>query len=275
MIATAREGGEYHNRLAGVDGLLRLFPTDTFTFQLLRSATRYPDAVAAEMGQQQGEFAGTALQEEYQHNTRNWTAWAWYRLFQPEFRADLGFVSGVDTRGGEVGGQRVFCGTPGQFPTRPRIGAEVTRLEDQAGELTDQSADVFVRLEGPYQSWLNLRATSFKEAFRETTYSGTRADVFFNIRPRGNFTTSLMGRLGDAVDYANGRAGRTTRLQPGGTLNVGRYLYLSADHLWEKMPVDEGELYTANLAQVRSDYRDGSERLDLTRSNRTFFLKMG
>lgn len=333
VIATTREGGEYHNRLAGVDGLLRLSPTDTFTFQVLRSATRYPDAVAAEMGQPQGEFAGTALQMEYQHNTRNWTAWAWHRSLQPEFRADLGFVSRVGTRGGEVGGQRVFWGKPGQFLTRTRIGAEVTRLENHAGELTDQSADVFARLEGPYQSWLNVRATSFKEAFRETTYSGTRADLFFNIRPSGNFTTSLMGRFGDAVDYANGRAGRTTRLQPGVTLNVGRHLYLQADHLSEKMQVDEGELYTANLAQARvvyqftantfarvvvqyldlhrnprlyhdevnarsthlltqflvsyklnpqtvafagySDNRDGSERLDLTRSDRTFFLKLG
>ncbi len=333
VIATAREGGEYHNRVAGADGLLRLSPTDTLSFQLLRSATRYVDAAAAENGQPSGAFSGTALHLEYLHDTRDWAAWAWYRSISPEFRADLGFVSRVDTRGGEVGGQRVFWGRPGQFLTRTSIGAEVLHLEDHGGELSDQSAELFARFEGPYQSWLNLRLTSFKEVFEGGTYSGSRANFFFNSRPTGDFTTSLAGRFGDAVDYANGRAARTSRVQPGVTLNLGRHLYLQADHVWEKMQVDEGELYTANLAQARlvyqfsantfarvvvqylkldrdprlyaeavdarsshvftqfllsyklnpqtvafagySDNRDGSERLDLARSNRAFFVKLG
>lgn len=333
VVATAREGGEYHNRVMGADGLLRLSPTDTVSFQLLRSSTRYPEAVADEMDQRGDEFSGTALQLEYLHDTRNWAAWAWYRSIAPEFRADLGFVSRVDTRGGEVGGQRVFWGKPGQFLTRTSIGAEIAHFEDHGGELTDQAADLFARLEGPYQSWLNLRVASFKELFEGTTYSGTRADFFFNIRPTGDFTTSLAGRFGDAIDYANGRPGRTTRLQPGITLNLGRHLYLQLDHLWERLQVDEGELYEANLAQARlvyqftantfarvvvqyldldrdprlyeetvetsssnvftqfllsyklnpqtvafvgySDNRDGDGRLDLARTNRTFFVKLG
>lgn len=224
VIATAREGGEYHNRVMGADGLLRLSPTDTVSFQLLRSSTRYPEAVADEMDQRGDEFSGTALQLEYLHDTRNWAAWAWYRSIAPEFRADLGFVSRVDTRGGEVGGQRVFWGEPGQFLTRSSIGVEVQRIENHAGELSDQAADLFTRFEGPYQSWLNLRATSFKEVFEGTTYSGARANFFFNIRPTGDFTSSLAGRFGDAIDYTNGRAGRTTRFEPGFTLNVGRHL---------------------------------------------------
>ncbi len=333
VIATAREGSGYHNRVAGADALLRLSPTDTLSFQLLRSATRYPAAVAADNHQPAGEFAGTALHLEYLHDTRDWAAWAWYRAIAPEFRADLGFVTRVDTRGGEVGGQRTFWGAPGAFLTRASVGAEVQRTEDHRGQLSDETAEVFARFEGPYQSWLNLRTTSFKEVYEGETYSGSRANFFFNARPSGNLTASLAGRLGDAIDYANGRAGRTTRLQPGFTLNLGPHLYLQADHVRERMQVDEGRLYTAHLAQARvvyqftansfarlvvqyleverdahlyrkavaantshlftqvllsyklnpqtvafagyADTRDGSERLDLARSNRTFFLKVG
>lgn len=333
VLGTAREGGEYHNRLVGADGLLRLTSTDTVSFQLLRSITRYPKEVAREKSQRAGEFSGTALQAEYQHARRNWSAWAWYRSIDPDFRADLGFVSRVDTRGGEVGGQRVFWGQPGQFLTRASLGTEVHRFEDHAGNLVDQSKELFARLEGPYQSWLNLRATLFKEAYRGTTYTGTRTNLFFNIRPSGNFTTSLALRFGDAIDYANGRAGHSLRLQPGATFNLGRHLYLQLDHQWERFEVDRGQLYLANLAQARvvyqfstnvfarvvmqyldlerdpmlyrtavaakssdlfsqflfsyklnpqtvaflgySDTREGEERMDLVRTNRTFFLKLG
>ncbi len=333
ILATVRDGGEYHNRVVGVDGRLRLSPTDTVSFQLLHSSTRYPASVADEMNQRGGPFSGSALHLEYQHDTRDWSAWGWYRSLAPEFRADLGFVSRVDTRGGEVGGQRVFWGKPGQFFTRSAIGAELQRVEDQAGELSDQAADVFARFEGPYQSWLNVRATSFKEVFAGTTFSGARGNVFFNVRPTGDFTASLSGRFGDAIDYANRRAGRLTRVGPGVTFNLGRQLYLELDHRRERMQVDGGTLYTADLAQGRivyqftattfarvvvqhlhlerdpslyrstveagssrlftqlllsyklnpqtvafvgwSDNREGDERLDLARTNQTFFVKLG
>lgn len=333
VVATAREGEGYHNRVVGVDGLLRLTPTDTLNFQLLRSITRYPTSVADEQDQESGEFSGTALQAEYQRATRNWGAWAWYRAIDPGFRADLGFVSQVDTRGGEVGGQRVFWGKPGQPLTRASLGVELQRFEDHAGNLLESTGELFTRLEGPYQSWLNLRAVSFKESYQGKQYSGLRTNFFFNIRPSGDLTTSLAGRFGDAVDYANGRPGRSTRLQPGLTLNLGRHLYLQLDHLWERLEIDEGQLYLARLAQARvvyqfstnvfarvvmqhldldrdpalyrtavpaetshlftqflfsyklnpqtvaflgySDTREGEERLDLTRTSRTFFLKLG
>ena len=333
VLATARQGDGYHNRVVGVDGLLRLTPTDTLSFQLLRSSTRYPDALAAERDQPSGAFAGTALHLEYQHETRDWSAWAWYRAMEPHFRADLGFLSRVDTRGGEVGGRRTFWGAPGAFFTRASVGVEVQRIEDQGGDLIDQNAELFARLEGPYQSWLNLRAVSFQEVYEGEMYSGSRANFFFNIRPTGNVTASLAGRFGDAIDYANGRAARTARLQPGFTLNLGRHLYLQGDHQWERLEVDGGTLYTAKLAQARvvyqftantfarlvvqhlslqrqpllyhrevdartsrlftqgllsyklnpqtvafagySDTWEGTERLDLARRNRTFFLKLG
>ncbi len=331
VVATVREGGEYANRLLGADGKLRLSATDSLSFQMLRSASRLPPAIA---GNEAGSrLRGTAWQLSYEHDTRDWALWAWYRSLSPGFRADLGYLTRVDTRGGEVGGQRVFWGRPGQFLTRARLGGEVSRMEDHAGTLTDQQVEAFSSLEGPYQSWLHVRVSSFKEYFQGVTYTGTRMHLFCNVRPTGDFTASLAVRLGDDIDYSNGRAGRSMRLSPAFTLNLGRHLYAEVEHVLERLVVAEGRLYTARLVQARlvyqftastfarlvvqyldlaqnpalyleevegrhtglftqfllsyklnpqtvaflgyADNRDGEERLDLGRTNRTFFLKLG
>jgi len=46
VLMTDREGDDYHNRLAGLDGLLRLNKSDVVTFQFLGSQTAYPDSLA-------------------------------------------------------------------------------------------------------------------------------------------------------------------------------------------------------------------------------------
>lgn len=255
VLATTRQASQYHNRVVGVDGLWRFSPTDTVSFQLLRSSTRYPREVADEEEQPRGEFAGTALEVEYLHSRRDWQGWAWYRSLAPSFRADAGFVSRVDVRGGEVGGQRVWWGRPGQFFTRASLGAECSHFENFRGQISDQQAEVFLRLEGPYQSWVNLRAASFAELVEGTTYRGERFNVFFNVRPSGDFTASLGARWGDAIDYRHSRPAQSLRLLPGFTLNLGRQLYLQGNHTWERLTVAEGTLYTANLAQARVVYQ--------------------
>lgn len=282
VLATSRQGEGYHNRVVGADGLLRLSPHDRVSFQLLRSSTRYGPGFAHQGAASPRQLNGTAFNLDYHRDTRNWAVWAWYRDLAPEFRADLGFVSRVDTRGGEVGAQRIFWGRPGQFLTRASLGAEVQRMEDHTGALSDQSVDLFVRLEGPYQSSFHLRTVSFQEAFEQTTYRGTRGHFYFNIRPSGDFTTSLMGRFGDAIDFANGRPARTARLSPGFTLNVGRHLYLEGNHQWERLQVAEGRLYRANLTQVRLIYQFSAnlfarlvgQYLDLQRDPRLYRREM-
>ena len=95
-LVTSRSGEGYHNRVAGFDGRYRMNDRQSLRFQYLRSETSYPDSVVAEFGQPAGTFAGAAAQLGYEFGTREWFAFANYRAFDPEFRADSGFVSQVD-----------------------------------------------------------------------------------------------------------------------------------------------------------------------------------
>ena len=92
LLATDREAGDYFNRVYGADGLFRHTSNDTFRFQFLGSTTRYDDATAAEFGQPQGSFGGTAYAVSYAHDTRNWSAMTGYHSLDADFRADLGFI---------------------------------------------------------------------------------------------------------------------------------------------------------------------------------------
>ena len=42
---------------------------------------------------------------------------------------------------------------------------------------------------------------------------------------------------------------------PGLELNLGKHLFLGVNHLYEKLDVDAGELYTANLTNFRMVYQ--------------------
>jgi len=255
FLITDRQGVDYHNRLYGADGLLRLSPVGTLRFQYLGSATRSPNRVATDFGQPQGAFGGSALTVRYSHAARDWNVWSNYEDLARRFRADTGFIPRVDTRKEEGGIERVLYGAPGRWYTRWLFGTWDWRIEDHDGVLTDQDLGIHTVLFGPRQSILFARLARQKEFFDGTTYDKTSGEFSFNIRPTGDLGLSLAGRLGDAVDYDNSRAGRIVRLAPGIAYDFGRRLHLQLDHTRETLDVSGGRLYQANLTQMRLVYQ--------------------
>jgi hypothetical protein len=255
VLATAREGDGYSNRVAGLDALFRLGPTDQLDVQWLTSRTEYPDAIVEDHAQPAGPFSDHALLAAYEHGTRDWTAWASYEDLGRGFRADLGFIPQVDVREWEVGASRTFWGTAGDPYTRLEFGIEPERSEDQDGRLTAESLSAFATYEGALQSWGRLRLSRGREVFEGVTYDLTQGAFFFNIRPTGDFTCSLRATLGDAIDYENGRPADRLRLMPEFTLDLGRHLAIALEHTFEELRVEGGRLYRANLSQARVVYQ--------------------
>jgi hypothetical protein len=255
VLATDREGESYANRVAGVDAVFRLGTTDSVELQLLGSRTRYPDQLAADHGQPQGEFDGSAFHLEYSHETRDWGAWLELEDLSEGFRADLGFIPRVDVRGGEAGVQRVWWREGGSWFTRIATGAEVSRVEDHTGRLTDQEAQLFLNYEGPLQSTGIVELVRAKEYFDGVTYDLDQGFFFVNVRPTGDVTCSIRVSGGDAIDYENSRPATQLRIGPEGTLNVGRHLFFGAEHELEELHVEGGRLYRANLSQLKAVYQ--------------------
>jgi hypothetical protein len=255
VLLTDRHGEDYRNRLYGLDGHLRLGSADTLRFQALRSDTRYPDPVALEFAQPQGRFGDEALSLRYVHATRDWFWFGMYEDLGRDFRTDTGFIPRVDTRKAEWITERTVWGGADDWYTRLIFGVWGYRVEDHTGLLTDSDFGVHGLLFGPLQSFLFARAASQKESFDGVTYDKRVGEFFFNIRPTGDVTFSLGGKLGDAVDYDNSRPGRLLRLVPGATLNVGRHFRAQIDHTFERLNVAGGRLYGANLSQLRLAYQ--------------------
>ncbi len=255
VLITDREGEGYHNRLYSADGLIRLSPVDTLRFQAIRSDTLYPAQVASMFNQITDPFAGSATTLRYNHGSRDWNLWGNYEDLGRDFRADTGFIPRVDTRKKEAGVERVLWGGPGSWYTRFLFGVWGWRIDDHSGTLTDQDLGLHSALFGPRQSILYTRVARQKEFFDGATYDKTSGEFFFNVRPTGDLTLSLGGRLGDAVDYDNSRPATLTRLTPGLSCDFGRHLHLQLDHTYERLDEKGGRLYVANLTQIRLVYQ--------------------
>lgn len=255
FLATGRTGDAYSNAVIGLDGHFRLSRNDTVLLQALTSRTTYPQQVVADYDQPARSFDGSALQFLYSHDTRNWGAWLFYEDLAKGFRADSGFLPRVDTRTIKPGVGRAFYGKPGDWYTRINVDLEGARITDHTGLLTDESVILTGRFEGPLQSSGRLSLSRGNEYYQGVTYDLIKEDFFFNVRPTGDFTCSLGGSFGDAIDYANGRPARITRFVPGLTYDIGRHLYLQLDSTIERLDETGGRLYLATLTEARLVYQ--------------------
>lgn len=265
-MVTDREAGEYSSRLGGIDGQISLSPTDLINFQYLRSSTRYGEEIAATDLDFDGtsdydlpaeRFDDDALLINFDHDGRNWGWWFWHGDKGPEFRADTGFITRVDTRSFGTGGRRTFWGDEGSRLNRAEIIFNASRTRDHDDQLTDESLNLRARLEGPYQSLLIGGINRDRSLFSDVLYDLDRAFIFFNIRPSGEFTSSLAVNWGDAIDFANSRPARRVQIRPGVTWNIGRHLFLRMDHTFERLRVEGARLFRANLTEGRLVYQFG------------------
>ena len=131
LLATARQGQDYRNRVAGFDVDVRLSRQDRIQLQVLRSSTRYPRRVAEEFDQPRGEFGDLAAQVFYTRTGRRVSLWALGQLRGKDFRADLGFMPQVGTRRGETGVSIDWIGTDDTWYSAINLSAKLERIDDR------------------------------------------------------------------------------------------------------------------------------------------------
>jgi hypothetical protein len=253
-LVAFREGTDYHNRQLGVDGFFSLTESDTLTWQVLGSSTRYPDPTAAAFGQPSGSFGGAALTAQYQHVSRNWFWFGAYEDRSPEFRSDTGFVPRVDTReaGGGIG--RRFWGDAGDWYARLDLALQGSATYDYEGTLTDADVRPGVSYMGPLQTNAEVGANWQLVRYLGVDYRYWRPVVFAETQPAGWIKASLIARFGGDVDYDNGRDGRSVMVLPSVELKIGRPLNLQAQHTHQWFDIDDGRLFEAGLTEVRAVY---------------------
>ncbi len=250
-MATVREGGDYSNRVAGVDGNLRFTRKDRVSFQVLGSTTTYPAPVAFRYRQPDGAFSDAAATVSYIRSTRHVYATASYSSVGDGFRADLGFMPQVDYQ--RARGYARYQWLPGArtWFTNINVFADVTHDQTQRGSFLVRTAIAGANYQGPLQSHIGVQFTRKREAYGGQVFDQTTWYVHHCGQPTGATSYFINLWLGDRIDYAQARPGERTRLQGELQQRLGRRLQLAVAPTWERMRVDEGQLYDARMADVR------------------------
>jgi hypothetical protein len=236
--------------------------TNTVRFQALGSDTRYPRDLAEEFGQKTDAFEGAAYLVDYDYESRDWAASLTWARRDRDFRADSGFVPRVDISEATGFVQRSFWGDPGEKITRTNVGLIARRTEDISGQLTDEVFDLFGNVQGPLQSFVELSLEKRRTFFDGVLYDDIfRQEVYGEFQPSGTVKATLYGDFGDEVDVQNGRLARIVHLAPTVELKIGRHINAQLSHTLQKLDYSGGDIYEANLTQLRLVYNFNTRAL--------------
>jgi len=252
---TNRQGDDYFNRTIGIDGDFKFTKKDRVVFQFLGSQTQYPDQVVTDFNQPDGKFKGSALALFYVHSTQHVNLSGIYQSITRDFRGDVGFFEQVDFKSANISAGYKWRRNPGHWYTILGLDAGYTYNEDQNGNLLQKSFSGSLTYYGPLQSALYLTANLGKRTFMGIEFDDNKMSFNAEIRPSGDFYLALNGAFGDEVDITNIQAATQILLNPVLQFNIGAHLYMGIDHVFQRLEVEAGHLYTANLSNVRLVYQ--------------------
>jgi hypothetical protein len=222
--------------------------------ELLGSQTRYPAGIVEDFGQPAGTLSDFALRAVYQHTDRSKMHYFLYQDMGEHFRSDLGFNPQVDFRRAQYLTERYWYNDGARY-SRLTLAGQVQVTEDQAGEPLNRFGEVWMWGNGPRQSFFNVGVGMSERTFEGETFDNNYLWFFGEVRPNAWLYLNLDGQVGDEVDFANVRAGESLRLTPSFRFDVGQHLRLTLLHSYKRLDVDGGELFTANLSELRATYQ--------------------
>jgi hypothetical protein len=260
-VYTGRQGDDYHNHVAGMDGFFQLSPTKYLRVQATRSQTEYPDTVSALYAQPEGGFGGNNLYAQLTHASRDWFAAVDVQEVSKDYRADAGFITRNDLRGGVLQLQRTLWGRPNLWYRRISLFGYAERFEDHDGRMTDLGFAFVPSYDGPMQSFVSAGFGYNKKFFRGNTYELLDVRPTFQIRPSQRFTFTLQGRVGEDIDVTNNRKANIFQVAPGVDLRLGRRLSLGLNHTLRRLDTQDGDpagggarILNVGLSQARALY---------------------
>lgn len=261
MLFTTREGDGYHNRTAGLDGLVRLGRGTVLRFQGAFSDTDYPDSLATRMAQRTGAFGGANAYAQLSHSRPTWNALVAARHVERGFRADAGFIPRVDVSGVNMNATRVRWGRPGGWYNRLAVTTSLERLTDQGGQLTDQGVALTGNYQGPRQSVVDLGVGQYRRLYNGQMFDLVDARWNLEMRPSRAVGFRLPGRYGYDVDLANNRRATLLSLQPALDARLGQHLNLTLSHSLRTLSTGGEEILDAGLTQAQVGYHFSSRTM--------------
>jgi hypothetical protein len=110
-------------------------------------------------------------------------------------------------------------------------------------------------MQGRWQSFALIDAGRRRKQFNGAIFEQSFQNFEFELSPTRDLLVGLEGRHGDEVDFEHTRPGKVLRLEPFVRNIFARRFHVQLDHAYERLNVDGGRLYTANLSQLRLVYQ--------------------
>lgn len=255
LVVTDREGDDYFNRLAGLDGDFSLTRKDRVRIQFIGTQTAYPDDIAAKYKQPTDDFDGSAFNLHYYHNTSTWDWYVSYRDVDTNFRADLGYMPQVGYRLIEGGWQHTWQKPKGSWFTKFNLGSSYEYETDNDGNLLYKTLTLWLNYSGPMLSAINLEGYWGKKHYLGIEFDDRRILLTSSIRPSNVISFALNGIYGDQIDFSNVQPGTRLTLNPVIEFSPGSHMRLFIDQLFETLDVSGGRLYKASLTNLKMVYQ--------------------
>ncbi|WP_434931644.1 DUF5916 domain-containing protein [Shewanella sp. HL-SH5] len=291
-VMTLKQSDNYHNYVYSTDMKYQPTEQDTFTAQYAFSQTEYPDKffnqfckgddctiapIECDLSNcdynervlrtnKQDQFSDNMFKLTYQHNRREWYASTQYESVGDDFRADLGFIEKVDAAKFVAGGGYRWYPSENFF-NKIQLGGDWDITHTQKGELLEQEAEMFVELEGGYQSYIASGITQRERVGRRHNPSNIDIDnntqmfdetigwFYTNFVPLQSIKLELDINYGDSIDFANDRLGTLTMFNPEIEWKMTDSIVLDLSHRYQTLDVDGGRLFTANLTDIRVNWQ--------------------
>jgi len=283
VLSTLRSSDSYQNAVLSVDARYRVSENDTVRAQLTRSETEYPEFLQANFCAndclQQDDFseaalrtentegfAGQSLRVQYDRETESYFINARHTKTDAGFRADLGFISNVDSEKSVLGGGYNWRAV-NTWWNRIRLNADWDITHNDNGELIERELESYASIRGEWQTELEIGArkrdrVGLRSDPSRLAISGntTRFDelshsFFLRTTPNEVVSYKMFVRVGDSIDLANNRLGDQTYFEHEVELNLGKHFRFEFEHARSRLAADAQGLFDAHLYDMRGTYQ--------------------
>ncbi len=255
VFVSDRAGDAYSNRVGGLDANLKFLTSERLGIQVLASQTSYPSSVVDAFELAEAEVDGFAYDAEYNHDASEYEWWLAHRHVDDGFRSDLGWRPKVDFRQSRCGLSRIIRGDASDWYTDWNMGGGYVHDEKLDGELLQKFVDCWMHYNGPLRSHVGYYGMYGTTRFDDVDYDVRRHFVGANMWPTGWLELEIDTNFGQGIDYANGRDADILTIEPSFAVQAGRRLSVTASHTYQRLEVDGGTLYTANVDGLWATYQ--------------------
>ena len=252
-MVTDRRGGGYFNNVVAFDSRYRMTSADSVSATVAVATTQdEPGAGGVAVPDQRSD---SAIDVFYEHGVRNWNTYANYTNMGKDFRADVGFITQVDTKRGEVGGGWTWHGEEGQFYNRINVNGNYDQTEEEDGSLLEREWEGYVSYNGPRQSFVQYGGGVGRQIWNGVRIDRVFQSAFAELQATADLRVGTRANWGGTVDFsqirpADVRAGRTFV-----DVNAGRHVSVRFSHNYELLDVAGGRLYSAHVPEARIVYQ--------------------